>query len=98
MRKSHSPEAKAKIVIEALRGEETINEIASRHNIHPNLLIRWKTQVINCLPQVFENETMKARKQAKEAERERDELYQQIGRLTAQIEWIKKKSGIQLLP
>jgi 5'-3' exonuclease len=45
------------------------------------------------LPQVFENETMKARKQAKEAEKEKDALYQQIGKLTAQIEWLKKKSG-----
>ena len=94
MRKNHSPEAKAKIVLEALRGEETLNEVASKHNIHPNLLIRWKTQAINCLPQVFENETIKARKQAKEAEKEKDELYQQIGKLTAQIEWLKKKSGI----
>jgi len=94
MRKTHSPEEKAKIVLEVLHGEETINEIASKHNIHPNLLIRWKTQAINCLPQVFESETIKARKQAKETEKEKDALYQQIGKLTAQIEWIKKKSGI----
>jgi len=93
MRKNYSSEAKAKIVLEALRGEETLNEIASRHNIHPNLLTRWKTQAISCLPQVFENETAKARKQAKEVEKEKDELYQQIGKLTAQIEWLKKKSG-----
>ena len=93
MRKNHSSELKAKIVLEVLRGEETINEIASKHNIHPNLLVRWKTQAINCLPQVFENETVKARKQAREAEKEKDALYQQIGKLTAQIEWLKKKSG-----
>jgi transposase-like protein len=93
MKKTHSPEAKAKIVLEILRGEETLNEIASKNNIHPILLSRWKTQAINNLPHVFESETAKARKQAKEAEKERDGLYQQIGKLTAQIEWLKKKSG-----
>jgi transposase-like protein len=93
MKKTHTPEAKAKIVLEALRGEETLNEIASKHNIHPGLLTRWKTQAIKNLPQVFENENAKTCKQAKEAEKEKDALYQQIGKLTTQIEWLKKKSG-----
>jgi len=93
MRKTHSPKEKAQIVLEALRGEETINEIASKHNIHPNLVTRWKTQAVTNLPQVFENETMKTRQQAKEYEKEKDDLYKQIGKLTAQIEWLKKKSG-----
>ena len=94
MKKNHNPEAKAKIVLEVLRGEETLNEIAAKHNIHPSLLSRWKTQAVKNLPQVFENETMKARKQSKEAEKEKDELYQQIGKLATQNEWLKKKSGI----
>ena len=93
MRKTHSSKEKAQIVLEALRGEETTNEIASRNNIHPNLLTRWKTQAINGLPQVFENESIKARRQVKESEKEKDDLYKQIGKLTAQIEWLKKKSG-----
>ena len=87
------PKEKAQIVLETLRGEETLNEIASRNNIHPNLLTRWKTQAINGLPQVFESESIKARRQAKEIEKEKDDLYKQIGKLTAQIEWLKKKSG-----
>jgi len=94
MKKNYAPTTKSRIVLEVLRGEETLNEIASKHNIHPTLLIRWKTQVIDGMPQVFENDSAKARKQAKEAEKEKDELYQQIGKLTAQIEWLKKKSGI----
>lgn len=95
MKKLYSPVEKAKIVLEVLRGEKPLNEIASNHDLHPNLLTCWKKQAINCLPQVFENGTAKARKQAKEIEKEKDELYQQIGKLTAQIEWLKKKSGIQ---
>lgn len=93
MRKTHNPEEKAKLVLEVLRGENTINEIASKNNIHPNMLARWKTQAINNLPQLFENETLKARKQAKEIENEKEELYKQIGKLTTQIEWLKKKSA-----
>lgn len=94
MRKSHSPEIKARIVLEVLRGEETLNEIAAAHNIHPTLLARWKTQAIKNLPQVFENEAVRTRKQAKESEKEVDGLYRQIGKLTTQIEWLKKKSGL----
>ena len=93
MRKTHSAEAKAKIVMEVLRGESTLNEIASKHNIHPNLLTRWKTQAVSGLAQVFENDSAKARQKSKEAEKEKEELYKQIGKLTTQIEWLKKKSG-----
>lgn len=94
MKKLYRPSEKAKIVLEVLRGEETLNEIASSHEIHPNILSRWKIHAINNFSQVFENGSTKARKQAKETEKEKDELYQQIGKLTAQIEWLKKKSGL----
>jgi len=94
MKKNYPPTTKARIVLEVLRGEETLNEIASNHNIHPTVLTRWKAQAIEGLPQVFENDGAKARKQAKEAEQEKEELYAQMGKLTAQIEWLKKKSGI----
>ncbi len=93
MRTTHSPEMKGRIVLEVLSGDETLNEIASKHNIHPNLLTRWKTQAVRYLPQVFESETAKARKHDKEVKKEKDELYQQIGKLTTQIAWLKKKSG-----
>ena len=93
MRKIHNPETKARIVLEVLRGETTLNEIASKHNLHPTLLAKWKAHTVKNLPQIFENETVMARKQTKEAEKEKDELYQQIGKLSAQIEWLKKKSG-----
>lgn len=82
------------MVLEVLRGESTLNEIAVRNNIHPGLLNRWKTQAIAELPDIFESKTIKSRKQVKEAEREKDDLYKQIGKLTTQIEWLKKKSGM----
>jgi transposase-like protein len=94
MRTTHKAEAKARIVLEALRGEKTLNEIASKHDIHPTLLTRWKSQAIKNLPQVFENDNMKERKRAQEDEKEKDALYQQIGKLTTQVEWLKKKAGV----
>ncbi len=94
MRKRHSAQEKAKLVLEVLQGESTLSEIASRNNVHPNLLTRWKTQAVAGLPKVFESETKKSQKQAEAAEQEKDELYKQIGKLTTQMEWLKKKSNI----
>ena len=53
MRKNHEAKFKAEIVLEALREEKTINQIASENNVHPNLITRWKTDAIRGLPQLF---------------------------------------------
>ena len=55
-RKPHTPEEKARTVIEVLRGERTLNEIASEHEIHPNMLTRWKKEALEGLVSVFEND------------------------------------------
>ena len=90
MRKTYSPEFKAKLVMEVFKGERLLNEIASENNVHPNMLIRWKTEAANNLHVLFENENAKMRKQAKQYEAQIEELYTQIGKLTAQYEWMKK--------
>ena len=92
-RKSHTSEEKAKLVIEVLKGEQTLNEIASANGIHPNMLTRWKREALEGLPSVFENDSAKKRKDQKAHEAEKEELYAQIGKLTTQNEWLKKKSG-----
>jgi len=92
IRKKHNASEKARIVLEVLRGENTVNEIATKNNITPALLTRWKTQAIQGLPQVFERDVAKTRQQA-EDEKEKDDLYKQIGKLTTQVEWLKKKAG-----
>ena len=84
MRKTYSPEFKAKLVMEVFRGERLLN------NVHPNMLTRWKTEASNNLHVLFENENAKMRKQAKQYEAQIEELYTQIGKLTAQYEWMKK--------
>jgi transposase-like protein len=91
IRKKHSPKEKTRIVLEALRGENTINEIAARNNINPSLLTKWKTQAIQHLPDIFEQNSAITHQQ--ESEKEKDELYKQIGKLTTQVEWLKKKAG-----
>ena len=90
MRKTYSPEFKAKLVMEVFKGERLLNEIASENNVHPNMLTRWKTEAANNLHVLFENENAKMRKQAKQYEAQIEELYTQIGKLTAQYEWMKK--------
>ena len=97
MKKSYKPEEKAKIVLEVMRGESTLNEIATKNNLHPNMVSRWKIQAVKNLPVVFEGESSKIRQQAKESEKEKEELYNQIGKLTTQLAWLKKKSNVELL-
>ncbi len=93
-RKQHTPEEKARLVLETLRGERTINEIASDNNIHPNMLSRWKTGAEKNLYTLFQDNTAKERRARKAHEDKLQELYAQIGKLTAQNEWLKKKSGL----
>lgn len=93
-RKAHTPEEKAKLVLEVFKGEKSLNEIASEHEVHPNMLSKWKAEAVRGLPAVFENDAAKKRKEQKAHEAELEELYTQIGRLTTQNEWLKKKSGI----
>lgn len=93
-RRSFTPNDKAKLVLEAFQGEQTINEIASEHNIHPNMLSRWKRTAETNLSSLFEDNSAKERKARKEKEDEIAELYKIIGELTTQNEWLKKKSNL----
>lgn len=93
-KQQHTPEEKSKLVLEALRGERTINEIASEHNIHPNMLSKWKRDAEKNLYLIFQDNSAKERKAKRDQEAEIDKLYAQIGKLTTQNEWLKKKSGL----
>ena len=93
-RKQYTPEEKARIALEALRGERTINEIASENNIHPNVLSRWKIEAEKNLYTLFQDNAAKERRAKKAHDDELQDLYAQIGKLTTQNEWLKKKSGL----
>jgi len=93
MKVMHSPEFKAKLVLETLREAKLINQIASEHDINPNMLSRWKTEAVNGLPSIFRKEISEVKlKAAYEAKIE--DLYTQIGRLSTELDWLKKKSQL----
>jgi transposase len=93
-RSHYTPEQKAQIVLELLREEQTLGQIATARGIHVNMLSKWKAQAIERLPSVFNNENPAVRELEIAREREREELFGQIGRLTTQLAWLKKKSGL----
>jgi putative transposase len=93
-RKQYSSALKAKIVVEALRETKTIAELASEHQIHPNLIAKWKRDALDGLPSFFERSRQQNQKEQEQQEKI-DELYQEIGRLTTQVNWLKKKSGLK---
>lgn len=93
-RNPHTPDEKAKLVLEALRGDRTINEIAAEHSVHPSMLTRWKKEAIAGLPGIFANDTTKKRREKRAHDAEVEDLYAQIGKLATQVEWLKKKSGL----
>ena len=71
----------------AIKGNQTVNEIASEFGIHASLVNRWKKEVIEALPLVFGNSQAK---QAQATEIERDRLYQKVGKLQVELDWLKK--------
>ncbi len=94
MRKNHSAAFKAKIVIEALRETKTLAQIAAENQIHPTLVTKWKAEALEELPHVFERRALKD-EDTQASERKIAQLYEQIGRLTTQVGWLKKKSGLE---
>lgn len=93
MRKRHSPAFKAQIVAQALKEEKPITQIASENDIHPNQISAWKATALQGLPTLFERESKAQASQAAH-QQQLEELYAQIGRLTTQVAWLKKKSGL----
>lgn len=87
IRKYHSASFKAKVALEALKERETINQIASKYEIHPNLVTTWKGQLLDHSGEAF----VKKRGRKASGDTETDSLYQQIGKLKVENDWLKKK-------
>ena len=86
-RKSFSAKFKARIALEALKEVSTINEIGSREGVHPNQIGHWKKQARDGLPDIFSQGNNREKKEASEREAS---LYQEIGKLKMELEWLKK--------
>jgi transposase-like protein len=89
-RRVHSAEFKAKVGLEALKGIEPVNMIAAKYEIHPVQVAQWKKELLERLPEVFQT---KAPPSEKEAAQKEARLYQKIGQLEIELDWLKKKSA-----
>ena len=78
------------LALEAIRGFKTLNELAAEYGIHPHQISMWKAQLIQAAPGVFSG---RADQREKEGEELRDKLYQQIGQLKVELDWLKRKVG-----
>ena len=90
-RKSHSGAFKAQVALAALKGDRTINELASLHGVHPTMIHAWKKQLLEHAEEVFGNGAVKA--SSVEHETLQAQLYEQIGRLKTELDWLKKKAA-----
>jgi len=93
-RRNFTPEEKAKIVIEVLREEKTLNGITAEHEIHPNQLSRWKAEFLNNAGRAFSKETDEVEKAKQLFDKEKDELLRQIGQLSYDVSWLKKSGRL----
>jgi putative transposase len=84
---------KTQVALETLKGLKPINEIASQHGVHPNQVSTWKKQAQEGLPALFEDG--RCRQHQAEQEDLVARLYQQIGQLKVELDWLKKKSGLE---
>ena len=84
-RRNHGSAFKAKVALEALKGEQTVAEIAAKHGLHPTLVNEWKRQLADGASAVFEKGTGKAAKDG--------ELYKQIGQQKVELDFLARKLG-----
>ena len=88
-RRSFSSSFKAKVALEAIKGHQTISELTQKHRLHATQINLWKKQLVDGAEGVVENGNAKPKPSSDEPESA--ELYEQIGRLNVQLEWLKKK-------
>jgi transposase-like protein len=89
-RKIHTAAFKAQVALAASKGDRTANEPAGHYGVHPTLIHAWKKQLVQGAEEVFGSP---ARQASADAEARQAELFEQIGRLKMELEWLQKKSG-----
>jgi transposase-like protein len=96
-RKIYSSELKTRVVVEMLREELSTSQIAAKYGIHQTILNKWRNVILEGLPTLFADPRKKS---ASEREKEVaiEALYCQVGKLSMQLEWLKKKCGVDLIP
>ena len=96
-RKTYSADLKSRVVLEMFREELTISQISSKYGVHQSVLNKWKNTVLEGLPGFFADPRKKS-----PADTQKDgiieDLYRQVGKLSLQLEWLKKKCGVDSIP
>ena len=90
-RRTHNPELKARVALEALAGRRTIQEIAAEYALHPIQVSQWKKQLSDGARELFANS--RRTKDKEEQQQRESQLYEQIGKLQMELAWLKKKGG-----
>ena len=91
MRKTFTAKFKAKVALEAVKGERSLAELASRYEVHATQIGLWRKTLVEGLPDVFSD---RRRKKAKNEQVEKSQLFEEIGRLKFELDWLKKKSEL----
>lgn len=91
MRKKFEPAFKARVALEAIKGEKTMAELSSQYSVHANMITRWKQELLAKLPELFERGKDR---QAESQDDKIDELHKIIGELKVENDWFKKKLKI----
>jgi transposase len=91
-RKQYSPQFKAKVALEAVRGEKTISELTSQYGIHPTMIHNWKRQLLEGVSSLFENGS-KGSRVSENHQAQTDESYRQIGQLKVERDFLASSSA-----
>ena len=92
-RRKHSSEFKTKVVLELLKGVETLSEISSKYGVHPTQVTKWRRSFLERAPELFSEG---ASRKERDQESVQSELYKKIDQLQVEVDFLKKKSGIFL--
>lgn len=89
-RNRYPAEFKARVALEAIKGHKTANQIASEYGVHVTQIAQWKKQLLSELPHIFSGQKVQEQQNQEEVTAQ---LYQQIGQLKVELDWLKKKAA-----
>jgi len=96
-KRKYSNQQKAQIVLEIMKEEKTVSQISSEYGIHTSQLYKWRERALTGMADLFDEQGKTEKALKARYESQIDELYAEIGKLTTQLSWLKKKSGIEII-